>query len=140
MNKETKLSAIYISEENAIDFPVRDVLDIILQNVKLEDIEEMCILDAESEKYFLVKDITEYSSLEEIVQPTIENGNLSIFDFDMQLKNGVSIFTHDNLTVEAPDKTTLFKFVDFIFREYHLDAAKAKDKLMQNKDKEVIFE
>lgn len=140
MNKETKLSAIYFSEENAIDFPVRDVLDIILENVKLDDIEEMYILDSESEKYFLVKDLSEYSSLEEIIQPTYENGNLSIFDFDMQLKSGVSIFTHENLTVEAPDKTALFKFVDFIFRAYHLDAIKAKDRLMQNKDMEVVFE
>ena len=140
MEKTKKLSAIYISEENAIDFPVRDVLDIILKEVKFDDIEEMYILDAETENYFLVKDLSEYSSLEEIIQPSIENGNLSIFDFDMQLKNGISLFTHENLTVEAPDTTSLFKFTDFIFRAYHLDAVKAKDLLLQNKDKEVVFE
>ena len=64
-----------ISEENASDFQVSDVLDIILKEVKFDDREEMYILDAESENYFLVKDLSEYSSLEEIIQPSIENGN-----------------------------------------------------------------
>ena len=138
MEKE-KLSVIFFSEETAIDFPVRLVLPIIMEYVKLSDIEEMYILDAETENYFLVKDLSEYDSLEEIVQPTYENGNLSIFDFDMQLKNGIGIYTHDNLTVEAPDTASLFKYVDFIFRHFHLDAAKCKQQILASPDKEIFL-
>lgn len=139
MAKE-KLSVLFISEENAVDFSVRLVLPVVLQHVKLDDIEEMYVLDADSENYFLVNDLNEYDSLEEIVQPTIENGNLSIFDFDIQLKNGVSIYTHDNLTIEAPDQASLFKYIDFIFRHFHLDAVACKEKIMASLDEEVSFD
>ena len=139
MEKE-KLSVLFIPEENAIDFPVRLVLPIVLNHIKLEDIEEMYVLDSESENYYLVSDMDNYTSLEEIVQPSYENGNLSIFDFDIQLKNGVSIYTHDNLTVEAPDQASLFKYVDFIFRYFHLDAVACKEKILASPDEEVIFE
>lgn len=139
MEKE-KLSVLFIPEENAIDFPVRLVLPIVLNHIKLEDIEEMYVLDSESENYYLVSDMDNYTSLEEIVQPSYENGNLSIFDFDIQLKNGVSIYTHDNLTVEAPDQASLFKYVDFIFRYFHLDAVTCKEKILASPDEEVIFE
>ena len=44
-----KLSVLYVSEENAVDFPVKQVLPVILEHVKLDDIEEMYVLDAESE-------------------------------------------------------------------------------------------
>lgn len=139
MEKE-KLSVLFIPEENAIDFPVRLVLPIVLNHIKLEDIEEMYVLDSESENYYLVSDMDNYVSLEEIVQPSYENGNLSIFDFDIQLKNGVSIYTHDNLTVEAPDQASLFKYVDFIFRHFHLDAVTCKEKILASPDEEIIFE
>lgn len=139
MEKE-KLSVLFIPEENAIDFPVRLVLPIVLNHIKLEDIEEMYVLDSESENYYLVSDMDNYASLEEIVQPSYENGNLSIFDFDIQLKNGVSIYTHDNLTVEAPDQASLFKYVDFIFRYFHLDAVTCKEKILASPDEEIIFE
>lgn len=139
MEKE-KLSVLFIPEENAMDFPVRMVLPVILDHVKLDDIEEMYVLDSESENYFLVNDLSEYNSLEEIIQPSIENGNLSIFDFDIQLKNGVSIYTHDNLTIEAPDQTALFKYVDFIFRHFHLDAVVCKEKIMASPDEEIYFD
>lgn len=139
MEKE-KLSVLFIPEENAIDFPVRLVLPVVLSHIKLEDIEEMYVLDAESENYFLVGDLDNYASLEEIVQPSYENGNLSIFDFDIQLKNGVSIYTHENLTVEAPDQASLFKYVDFIFRHFHLDAVTCKEKIIASPDEEITFE
>lgn len=139
MEKE-KLSVLFIPEENAIDFPVRLVLPIVLNHIKLEDIEEMYVLDSESENYYLVSDMDNYVSLEEIVQPSYENGNLSIFDFDIQLKNGVSIYTHDNLTVEAPDQASLFKYVDFIFRHFHLDAVTCKEKILASPDEEITFE
>ncbi|MGL4293618.1 MAG: hypothetical protein ACRCSQ_08600 [Bacteroidales bacterium] len=139
MEKE-KLSALFIPEENAIDFQVRTVLPVILSEVKFDDIEEMYVLDAASENYFLVGDLEQYASLEEIVQPSYENGNLSIFDFDIQLKNGVSIYTHDNLTIEAPDQASLFKYVDFIFRYFHLDAVAAKERLIASPNEEVTFD
>lgn len=139
MEKE-KLSILFIPEENALDFPVRLVLPVVLDHVKLEDIEEMYLLDSASENYYLVGDTAQYNSLEEIVQPSFENGNLNIFDFDIQLKNGVSIYTHDNLTIEAPDQTALFKYVDFIFRHFHLDAVTCKEKIMASPDEEISFE
>ncbi|MEG0949488.1 MAG: hypothetical protein RR212_00820 [Bacteroidales bacterium] len=139
MEKE-KLSILFIPEENALDFPVRLVLPVVLNHVKLEDIEEMYLLDSASENYYLVGDTDQYNSLEEIVQPSFENGNLNIFDFDIQLKNGVSIYTHDNLTIEAPDQTALFKYVDFIFRHFHLDAVTCKEKIMASPDEEISFE
>ncbi len=135
-----KLSVLYVSEENAVDFPVKQVLPVILEHVKLDDIEEMYVLDAEPEHYFLVGDMKDYDNLEEIVQPVFENGQLSIFDFDIQLKNGVSIFTHDNLTIEAPDENQLFKFIDFIFRHFHLDAVACKERLLASPDEELTFE
>lgn len=135
-----KLSVIYISEENAVDFSVFNVLPVVLKHVALSDIEEMYVLDAASEKYLLVGDLEQYNSLEEIIQPTMEKGNLSIFDFDIQLKNGVSIYTHDNLTIEAPDKEQLFKYIDFVFRAFHLDALNAKAKLTAHPDEEITFD
>lgn len=135
-----KLSVLYVSEENAVDFPVKQVLPVLLNEIKLDDIEEMYILDAESENYYLVADMKDYDTLEDIVQPSYENGQLSIFDFDIQLKNGVSIFTHDNLTIEAPDETQLFKYIDFIFRHFHLDATVCKQALLASPDQEVEFE
>ncbi|MEG1615547.1 MAG: hypothetical protein RR202_01280 [Bacteroidales bacterium] len=138
--EQTKLSAIYISDENAVDFSVNQVLPIVLKYVKLDDIEEMYVLDASSENYFLVSDMNDYDSLEDIVQPSYENGNLSIFDFDIQLKNGVSIYTHDNLTIEAPDQAQLMKYIDFIFQHFHLDPVACKEKLLASPDEEVYFD
>ncbi|MDO5569847.1 MAG: hypothetical protein Q4F97_00090 [Bacteroidales bacterium] len=134
------LSAIFISDENAVDFAVRDVIDVVVDNVKIDDIEEMYLLDDATENYYLVSDLADYDNLRDIVQPSIsKDGSLSLFDFDIQLKNGVSIYTHDNLTVEAEDKTQLFKFLDFIFREFHLDAQKCKEKLLAAPDEEVVL-
>lgn len=138
--EQKKLSAIFISEENAVDFPVNQILPVILKQVKLEDIEEMYVLDAESENYYLVSDMNDYDTLEDIVQPSMENGNLSIFDFDIQLKNGVSIYTHDNLTIEAPEQAQLFKYLDGVFQYFHLDPVKAKEKLLASPDQEVEFD
>ena len=138
MEKE-RLTVLYMPEEPALDFDVRQVLPVILEHVKLSDIEEMYLLDAASENYYLVSDFDQYNSLEEIIQPTIENGQLSIFDFDIQLKNGVGIFTHDNLSVEAPDVDTLFKYVDFIFRAFHLDAVSTKAKILAAPGEELAL-
>ena len=138
--KEEKLSVLFVSEEHALDLPVRIALPIIMKHLAFDDIEEMYILDAETENYFLVGDFSSYANLEEIIQPTYENGSLSIFDFDIQLKNGVSIYTHENLTIEAPDDVTLFKYVDYIFRHFHLDAQAAKERIMANADVEVVFD
>jgi hypothetical protein len=138
MEKE-RLTVLYIPEEPAIDFSVRQVLPVVLEHVKLSDIEEMYLLDAASENYYLVNDYDQYASLEEIVQPTWENGELSIFDFDIQLKNGVGIYTHDNLSIEAPDADTLFKFVDFIFRHFHLDAVAAKARILESPNEEITL-
>ena len=88
------------------------VLDCIRDNIKPADIHEMYLLDADSENYYLVSDLDNYTSIKDIIQPSFENGNLSMFDFDIQLKNGISIYTHDNLTIEAPDEAALFKYVD----------------------------
>ncbi len=138
--KEEKLSVLFVSEEHALDMPVRTALPIILKHLAFDDIEEMYILDAETENYFLVGDFSSYANLEEVIQPSYENESLSIFDFDIQLKNGVSIYTHENLTIEAPDDVTLFKYVDYIFRHFHLDAQAAKERIMANPDEEVVFE
>ena len=134
------LNAIFISEENAIDFPVNSVINIILENVKLSDIEEMYILDSDTENYFLVSDLNDYNTLTDIVQPSFnKDGSVSLYDFDIQLKNGVSIYTHDNLTIEAPDKEQLFKYIDFIFRAFKLDAVKCKEKLENTPNEPVDF-
>ena len=72
MNKN-KLSVLFVSEEHAIDFNVQQVLDCIIDNIKIDDIEEMYLLDSESENYFLVSDLDSYTSLREIIQPSFEN-------------------------------------------------------------------
>ena len=54
------LSVMYIKEETAIDFSVSQVLPVIIEHVKLEDIEEMYLLDSASENYYLVSDLSKY--------------------------------------------------------------------------------
>ena len=138
--KEDKLSVMFFSKEHALDFPVRTILPVLLNELTFDQIEEMYIVDIEEEKRYFVDDFSSYNSLEEIIQPNITDEGLSIFDFDIQLKNGVGIYTHDNLSIEAPDDETLFKYVDFIFRHFHIDAVAAKAKIQASPDEEVLFD
>ena len=135
-----KLAVLYVSQEIALDFSVIQVLDCIMDNIKPADIHEMYLLDADSENYYLVSDLDNYTSIKDIIQPSFENGNLSMFDFDIQLKNGISIYTHDNLTIEAHDEAALFKYVDYIFRFFHLEAAKCKEIIISSPDELVEFD
>ena len=139
MNKN-KLSVLFVSEEHAIDFNVQQVLDCIIDNIKIDDIEEMYLLDSESVNYFLFSDLDSYTSLREIIQPSFANGALSMFDFDLQLKNGISIYTHENLTIEAEDNVALFKYIDYIFRYFHLDATKSKEIIISSPDEPIEFD
>ena len=135
-----KISVLYVSQEHALDFCVSDVLDCIIENTNINDIEEMYLLDSQTENYYLVSDLNNYTSLKDIIQPSYENGALSIFDFDIQLKSGVSIYTHENLTIEAESELALFKYADTIFRYFHLDAQKCKEIIISSPDEPVEFD
>ena len=135
-----KFAVLYGYQEIALYFTMINVLDCIMDKIKHEDIHEMYLLDEDSENYYLVSDLDNYTSIKDIIKTSVENGNLSMVDFDIQLKNGISIYTHDNLTIEAPDEAALFKYVDYIFRFFHLEAAKCKEIIISSPDELVEFD
>ncbi len=135
-----KFSVLYFPKEIALDFSVTQVINCIVENIKISDIEEMYLFDSSSEDYYLVSDFSNYTSLKDIIKPTFENGSLSMFDFDIQLKNGISIYTHENITVEGRDLDSLFKYVDYIFRFFHLDATKCKEIIISKPDEVIEFD
>ena len=62
-----KFSVLYFPKEIALDFSVTQVINCIVENIKISDIEEMYLFDSSSEDYYLVSDFSNYTSLKDII-------------------------------------------------------------------------